>query len=76
MTDNVTQLGSEHIKQATMPDMVSRMAEADCTIVIHIKGGVWTLQHMKGTNTIQALIGILQIICTHFSNLANGAVEL
>ena len=75
MTDNVTILGDEHIKAASVPDMVARMEKSEMTIVIHITDGVWTLQHMKGSNTVQSLIGILHIMCSHFSNLANGTVK-
>lgn len=68
----VTQLGSKHIKSGSMVDMIARMEKADATIVIHLSGGKWSLQHMKGTTTIWSLIGILQIISNHFCKLANG----
>ena len=73
MTDNVTQLGTEHIKKSTIPDLIAQMEQADTTIVIHIKGGRWSLTHIKGTTTIWSLMGLLQLISTHFANIANGA---
>ena len=76
MTDNITQLGTKHIKQASIPDMLTRMETSDTTIVIHLQGGRWSLQHMKGTTQLWPLIGVLQTICNHFSNVANGIVEL
>jgi len=76
MTDNVTQLGTSHIKKASIPDMLTRMETSDTTIVIHIKGGSWTIQHMKGTTQLWPLIGILQTIASYFANVANGTIEL
>lgn len=72
MKDNVTQLGTKHIKKASIPDLIKRMESSDATIVIHLKGGRWSLSHLKGTSTIWNLVGILTIISNHFSKLANG----
>ena len=72
MKDNVTQLGSDHIKKASIPDLIQRMEESDSTIVIHLIGGRWSLSHLKGNSTVWQLIGVLNIISTHFCNLANG----
>lgn len=68
----VTQLGTGHIKPATIPDVLKRMETADATIVIHLHGGKWTLQHMKGNTSIWKLMGILQCIIVNFAELANG----
>ena len=76
MTATVTKLHTDSIKEASIPDFLQRMETADTTIVIHLTGGKWDMQHLKGKTDIRAMIGILHIIITHLSNVANGLVKL
>ncbi len=70
---NVIKMDTKHIKKASIPDLIQKMEDSDTTIVIHLKGGRWSLSHLKGTSTIWNLIGVLTLISSHFANIANGA---
>lgn len=72
--DNVINLGAS-TKPASIPDLLRQMEDSDTTIVIHIKGGRWTVQHLKGNMPIWSLMGMLQCIITHFADTANGKTD-
>jgi len=72
MTATVTKLNTDTIKEASIPAVLSKMEEADITIVLHFTGGRWDLQFLKGQAPIWSLIGMFHTIITHFSNVANG----
>ena len=76
MKDNVISIGTNHIKEASLPAMMAEMETSDATIVIHLHKGRWSMQHIKGATPLWSLIGILQSLVTHFSNVANGLVKL
>ncbi len=68
----ITHITGGEIKPASIPDVLKKMETSDATIVIHVHGGKWSLQHMKGSMSIWALMGMLGCIITHFANTANG----
>ncbi len=76
MKDNVISIGTNHIKEASLPAMMAEMETSDATIVIHVRDGRWSMQQVKGDTKIWPMIGILQSLVTHFSNVANGLVKL
>lgn len=76
MDSNVVKLDTGHIKAGSIPKVLEMMETSDATVVIHLKDGRWTLQHIKGEHTIWSLIGMFQTITTHLCNVANGQAQL
>lgn len=79
MTATITKLSKldgSHIKEGSIPAVLEKMESADTTFVIHLTGGRWDLQLIKGEIKLWGIIGILHTMVTHFSNVANGAVKL
>ena len=76
MTATVTKLNTKHMKVASIPDILSKMETADVTMVIHLTNGRWDLQIVKGQQTIWSLIGVFQMLSTHYSNIAGGLIPL
>lgn len=76
MDNNVVKLDTGHIKSGSMPQFLELMETSDATVVIHLKDGHWTVQHLKGEHSIWSLVGMFQTISTHLCNVANGVAQL
>ena len=76
MTATVIKLNAEHIKEGSIPAVLQKMETADSTIVLHLTGGRWDLQIIKGQHTIWSIIGVFQMLSTHYSNIAGGLIPI
>ncbi len=81
MTATITKISKahkldiSHIKEGSIPSVLEKMESADTTIVIHLTNGRWDLQLIKGQINLWGFVGMLQVLVTHFSNVANGVAK-